>query len=347
VVLIGQLPVAWFEVPNDHYWWNGGYGYADWPCDLFYMDLDGLWEDLDSNGKYDSHLAGTGDIDTEISVARIDTSTMGYYGNEVDLLCSYLNKDHNYWIGNIRPYRLGLVYTDHDWSQYSTYYFRQLYGAGNYDDLKWQEPPDNQVDKFDYLNNRLPYAFYGFTQIWTHATYDYHQFYTGGICYEREVHSQNPRSIGYNIDGCHACDWAAGNGQYFLGGGYIYDDSPSSLVVIGTTKVGGMLEFEPFYQSLGQNNCMGKAFSYWFNDRLNSSEERGYIIGWHYGMTVVGDPLIAFLEVPGLYQPGELSEPPLDFSCQRKENRSLFVREYIDVLTWKANPENVQGKVAN
>lgn len=347
VVLIGRLPAAWFEVPNDHYWWNGGYGYADWTCDLFFMDLDGLWEDIDANGKYDSHSAGTGDMDPEVFVGRIDASTMGAYGTEVDLLCSYLDKNHDYWTGNISLYRCGLVYIDHDWRDYSTYYFRHLYGVNSYDDLKWRDSSDNQVEKFDYLNNRLPYAFYGFTQVWTHATYEFHQFHTGGICYEREVREQMPRSIGYNIDGCHGCDWAAGNGQYFLGGSYIYSDSPSSLVVIGTTKVGGMLGFESFYISLGEDNCIGKAFSDWFYDRLYSSEEAGFIIGWHYGMTVVGDPLIAFLKVPGLTLPGEGMAPPVNFSVERVENRSLFLREYIDVLTWQANPENEQGRVIN
>ena len=344
-VFIGQLPAAWFEVPNDHYWWEGGYGYADWTCDLFFMDMDGLWEDLDDNGKYDSHTDGQGDIDAEIFVGRIDTSTMSYYATEIDLFHDYLNKDHEYWTGNVRLYRLGLVYTDHDWTQYNTYYFRHLYGIGNYDDLKWQDSPNNQVQKFDYLNNRLPFAFYGFTQVWTHSTYEYHKFHTGGICYEREVHDQNPMSIGYNIDGCHACDWAAGGGKYFLGGGYIYNGSPSSLVVIGTTKVGGMLEFDSFYQTLGQNNCIGQAFLDWFNDRLNSDEERGYIIGWHYGMTTIGDPLIAFLEIPGFYQPEEEVKPPLSFSGKRVENRSLLLKEYIDVLTWQANPGNEPGTV--
>lgn len=33
--------------------------------------------------------------------------------------------------------------------------------------------------------------------------------------------------------------------------------------------------------------------------------------------------------------------PPLDFSGQRVLNRSLSQAEYIDVLTWQANPDNV------
>jgi hypothetical protein len=346
VVLIGRLPAAWFEVPNDHYWWEGGYGYADWTCDLFFMDLDGLWEDADANGKYDSHEAGSGDIDPEIFLGRIDPSSMGYYGSEADLLCRYLDKNHRYWKGKLRLPRFGLVYTDHDWSDYSTYYFRYLYGTGGYDNLKWQDSTYNKVKKHDYLNNRLPFAFYGFTQIWTHATHELHSFHTGGACYQREVRSRNPMSVGYVINGCHSCDWAAGNGVHFLGGSYVYNESPSSLAAIGTTKVGGMLEFESFYDSLGQNASLGSAFVHWFSHILHSQEERGYIIGWHYGMTIVGDPMIAFQQVPGTHIIEPQIYPPIDFSVSRVENRSLFMREYINMLTWQPNPENSHGLVA-
>ena len=38
-VFIGNLPTAWYAIQNDH----DLYGPAVWPCDLFYMDLDGAW----------------------------------------------------------------------------------------------------------------------------------------------------------------------------------------------------------------------------------------------------------------------------------------------------------------
>ncbi|MDH4196865.1 MAG: C25 family cysteine peptidase, partial [Candidatus Aminicenantes bacterium] len=171
VVLIGRLPAAWFEVPNDHYWWKGGYGYADWTIDLFYMDMDGLWEDRDHNGKYDTHTSGSGDVQPELFVGRIDASTMAAYGNEVELFCAYMDKDHLYWTGQIRLPNYGLVYTDHDWATEDASHFRHLYGATNYEDIRWLDGPQNEVNKTDYLNRRLPDIFYGFVQIWTHATY--------------------------------------------------------------------------------------------------------------------------------------------------------------------------------
>jgi hypothetical protein len=348
VVLVGRLPAAWFEVPNDHYWWEGGYGYANWTCDLFFMDLDGKWEDRDENGIYDIHTDGPGDLGPEIFIGRIDASTMGTYGSEVELLARYLDKDHVYWAGELEFLNYGLIYIDHDWANTSTYYFRHLYGLGNYDALKWRSSVDNKVFKLDYLDIRLPDTFYGFTQVWTHATYTHHSFHIGGSCYEREVNNRNPRSLGYNIDGCHACDWAAGLGNYFLGGGYIFNHSPSSLVVAGSTKVGGMLGFESFYQSLGENHCIGTAFVDWFEDRLhNSSEEYGFILGWHYGMVLIGDPLITFRRVPGMSAPRTFEDLPSNFSCRREENRSLFAREYLNVLSWDSPPNAAISPVSH
>lgn len=39
-VLIGDLPVPWFEIDS-----------SEFPCDLFYMDLDGTWIDEDTKRK--------------------------------------------------------------------------------------------------------------------------------------------------------------------------------------------------------------------------------------------------------------------------------------------------------
>ena len=42
-ILIGDLPIAWYE----EYCWDVD---ETFPCDLYYMDMDGIWEDYDSNG---------------------------------------------------------------------------------------------------------------------------------------------------------------------------------------------------------------------------------------------------------------------------------------------------------
>jgi hypothetical protein len=54
-VLIGKLPYAVYQ------------NSTMFPCDLYLMDLDGLWGDLlGPDGIYDTHTGGTGDIFPEI-----------------------------------------------------------------------------------------------------------------------------------------------------------------------------------------------------------------------------------------------------------------------------------------
>lgn len=63
VIFIGDISAAWFEISNDH----NKYGYDSWACDLYYMDLNGIWADVDNNEIFDSH---TGSVQPEIFVAK-------------------------------------------------------------------------------------------------------------------------------------------------------------------------------------------------------------------------------------------------------------------------------------
>lgn len=144
---------------------------------------------------------------------------------------------------------------------------------------------------------------YGFLQLWTHASWFAHGFYSGTV-YWNQVYAMNPRPRGYNIIGCHAADWAAGKGHFFLGGAYIYNNSATSLTLTSTTKIGGMLWANEFYASLGRNECMGEGLRTWFTFVIENGQElsrpdAGYdfVIGWHYGMMIIGDPMISFREV--------------------------------------------------
>lgn len=77
VVLVGDLPVAWVMMDNAF-----TRDSETFPCDYFYMDLDGLWQDLwigypsagipGSDGKYDTW--DTSGMAPEIYCARIITS---------------------------------------------------------------------------------------------------------------------------------------------------------------------------------------------------------------------------------------------------------------------------------
>jgi hypothetical protein len=103
ILFIGDVTAAWAEVSGDVF-----------PSDLFYMDLDGTWQDNDADGIYEIHEAGSGDMGPEVYVGRIYTSTLNYE-SEANMVNDYFTKVHAYRIGELtQPWR-GLEYVEEDW----------------------------------------------------------------------------------------------------------------------------------------------------------------------------------------------------------------------------------------
>jgi hypothetical protein len=103
VLFIGDIPAAWAEVSDSQF-----------PCDLFYMDIDGEWLDTNNDGIYDSHSNGRGDMGPELFVGRLYTSTLSW-DSQVAMLNDYFDKSHAYRTGSLTvPWR-GLEYVDEDW----------------------------------------------------------------------------------------------------------------------------------------------------------------------------------------------------------------------------------------
>lgn len=89
--LIGGLPVAWYEMPiynEDH---TDRTGWDIFPCDLYYMDVDGVFLDKENNnGVWDYHA---GNLEPDIWIGRLYTPTMTYYdANQSELVERYLKK---------------------------------------------------------------------------------------------------------------------------------------------------------------------------------------------------------------------------------------------------------------
>lgn len=102
-VFIGDITAAWAEVSESQF-----------PCDLFYMDLDGSWVDADSDGIYESHTAGSGDMAPEVYIGRMYAHSLTY-ATEAKMVTEYLAKAHAY-----RQYEFdqpwdALEYVEEDW----------------------------------------------------------------------------------------------------------------------------------------------------------------------------------------------------------------------------------------
>lgn len=294
-VLIGDIPCAWYEVENDY----DEYGYAEFPCDLFLMDLDGEWRDDRSDGPmqegvYDGHLSGSGDEGPEIFVGRIDASRISG-DTEANLTNNYLDKLHQFYMGGISQTDYALTYTEDDWSEYPEFW----------EDISYAYPENGAIkapatNRDDYRNNRLASATYEFIQLACHSNSGGHKFERGGWLSSNAVKSVPPQALFYNLFCCSALRFTDDN---CLGGAYLFNQSNTSLATIGSTKTGSMLVFHKFYSVLGEEKFFGEAFKEWFDYLAPYSQNEIY---WHYGMTIIGDPLVEPCAPPLSLQPDNL-----------------------------------------
>lgn len=279
-LLIGNLPVAWFEVADDF-----GSGYADFPMDLFYMDLNGTWLDTmnTGNGKYDGHA---GSVHPDIYIGRLYPSGLG---NDTLLLQDYFQKNNSYRHDTLLLTQRALVFIDDDWIPWAGQWAGDvslLYSdTMNY----W----DAETTRATIYRTRLDTT-QAWVQVCAHSWPGGHQFaYNSGQSYDYyysyEYTSQNPPTNFYNF---FACSFSRYTTSGNCGGNRVVFDSTSGLGSIGSTKTGSMLDFNYFYRPLGEGKNLGEAFKYWFAciyDSVGMSYDR---LCWHYGMTLLADPFL-------------------------------------------------------
>ena len=270
-VFVGDLPVAWYELEV--------WGHEEFPCDLYYMDLDGTWTDGDGDGMWDGHGAGSGDEGPEIYIGHIDCSMMS--GDEAAITKSYLAKLHAFKTGEIAVPDYALTYTEDDWAGFADIRTDIKYAYPSFQEIY---APDTNKD--DYLDDRVPNPAYTFIQIACHSSPFAHYFTRGGKCSNWEIQAAPPYAVFYNLFACSSLRYTE---KDFLGGSYIYDTSDTSLAVIGSTKTGSMLVFHRFYIPFGSGHTFGEAFRRWFNHLAPYND---YERAWHFGMTVAGDPFL-------------------------------------------------------
>jgi hypothetical protein len=272
-LLVGDLPVPWYEnLPEE----------AEFPCDLYYMDMDGIFSDDDDNGMFESH---TGNVTPEIYVGRLTASPLTLDGvNEVDLLNDYFRKNHLYRCGMMPVDNRALVYVDDDWAGPGwSFDMANAYGRRTtiYDRWVTWAP--------DYMS-RLPES-YEFIGVFVHSWSGGHAFKdpteAWSWMYNYEIKAIQPRAHFYNLFACS-------NSRYvepdYCGGWYIF--SPDhGLASVGSAKTGSMLNFQHFYNPFGEGKEIGLAFQEWFAAQ-GADGFAQWEIDWYYGMTLCGDPTL-------------------------------------------------------
>ncbi len=284
-VLIGEIPYITYELTED---FGSGDEYEDFPCDIFYADLNGTWEDLTNvspfaSGKYDTRR---GDLGLEIWVSRMKTANLSSLGSQTNLLKNYFDKDHRYRIGAFGPNRRALVYDDDDWSSMATDDAEDIgwiYGghvSGTMDAESTAAP--------DYIANHLT-ANYELVQIRSHGYSTGHGFYTNSrarfdYVYASDYRQKTPRALLYSFYVCSGSDFSTANN---LASTAVFNTNDSGLAAWGSTKTGGMWMDEEYYGPLSQGQCLGEAFRRWFNTA--QSTYPSLTPPWWYGMVMIGD----------------------------------------------------------
>ena len=271
-ILVGFLPCAWYE---EDYW-----APEEFPCELFLMDLDGIWTDLDSDGLYDSH---SGEVAPEIWIGRIDAHTA--YGPELLLLAGYFTRNHIYRTGSLGLNPEALAFNDDDWSYYTDCGLNGIYGSANVTVIN----SSTQTTAENYLIN-LDQG-YEFVHLMSHSCPWGHTFKIpggmAGTVMAPEIAQVNPRTAFLQLFSCSNARWVE---EGCLGNWYLFG-TDYGLLVTGAAKTGSMLDFEEYYGPLAAGLTFGEAFREWWEYEAQggfSSYERA----WFYGNALLGDPTL-------------------------------------------------------
>lgn len=267
-VLIGDFPVPWYEVSGESF-----------PCDLYYMDLDGDWIDSEPNGVFDIHQNNE---EPEIFFGRLTASPLDLYGmgSEKGKVNRYFGKTHDYRMGLFTVNRRALSYPDDDWA-----YFNKCWLGRAYDDVTVVNDPSVTTGEDYKLRLRENYEW---IHVCVHSYSGGHAFSPSGWVYSSDINTIDPMAHFYNLFACSNCRYVESN---YMGGWYIFSDT-YGLAAVGSTKSGSMLDFRYFYDPIGEHKSIGQAFLEWW------ISQHPYGLGdqeWYYGMTLLGDPLL----VPG------------------------------------------------
>ena len=296
VVFVGDIIPAYYHM--DSTTTSGMNKLIKWkedtfPCDLYYMDLNGSWlQSNDGSGRFYSH---TGNVRPEIFVGRINTSN--FEDNEIQELRIFFDKDHQYWTGkNPLNKERSLSFTYQEWDPLSEFRneIRHLYGysANKSDYISGSNfTKDNYIE---CLENRD----YEFIQFACHSSSSTHWIKPDSpyvTLTRNQIALIHKKQLGYNLYCCSGCRWTNLYNTRCLGEVYLYggENYSKALALVGSTKTGSMYGFHHFYKPLGRGKCIGFALKKWWIDCCKNEHEIREQL-FFYGMCLFGDPLVNF-----------------------------------------------------
>ena len=171
---------------------------------------------------------------------------------------------------------------------------------------------------------------YEFIQLAAHSSFLLHEFKWNGnvkYIYQDDIYNASKHQIGYNLFCCSACKWTYSTSQRCLGESYLFGEHTKALALVGSTKTGSMLQFDKFYTPLGAGICMGQSLKNWWINFMGNYHT-DYQIHWHYGMSILGDPLVNF------HYTNECEDELILNSGEETTNRMYYAQSKIIVKNY-------------
>jgi len=280
-LFIGDLPLARseaYEYDNDHY-----YVYREWPCDLFFMELNATWTDSDNNGIFDTV---SGDAGPEIWVGRLYGSNMPLMGSEPAIVINYIKKNRNYRLGVLRTATRALAYIDEVQRSTANNFLLlpNVYSDVTLIDDSSQTSQTTASGYKDKLDDN-----YEWIAVEAHSTSQYHYFLINngtewdGTVFSLDIKQIDPVGLFYTL---HACSTGRFTDANCLGSAYIFTDT-YGLLAVADAKPSGTGAWWEFYSPLRSGSSIGEAFKSWSRYHLSFPGD-----GSHWGWTLLGDPTL-------------------------------------------------------
>ena len=288
VLFVGDVGEAWYET-------GSGVNHETWPCDLYFMDLDGTWTDSGNDGRFDGH---SGNQNPDIFVARLSAVGISGLGSESVLIKRQLSKSHEFWwkssFQSSGDTALNYIAKEFVSSHHGSN-LNPVFASHNVVDKR-----DNGYSTFspaDYLS-RLNSEDYGLTHLVCHSTTTLHQI-TESDPWVQVSQIINNASGNYAITlfCCYACYWKS-NSSFYLGGAYLFNMG-KTMAVIGSTKNCKLGGEEKLYFVFPTDN-LGNAYLYWWT-HTHSDTHYPDDVHSDYGTTLLGDPTINFRHLVSNY----------------------------------------------
>jgi len=264
VILIGDIPTAFI---------GDFYTNLPFPTDVIYEDLDDeCWADPDSNGIYNIAidrnnngnynnvlLDGRAEHNREIYSGRLKPPWAISIQERIELLRSYLERNHQYRTGNL-IYKRGMVYSEtirRGLDDYETTYNRALnmmdnswlFDRAKRDTLVFIWSDDLMEHSKQWLSAVHDSYEYGF--IWVHGTKDYHFFGNDILLTGADYRDMPPNTLFIDLNSCsnglftylnYLAGWILFSGQALAVKGFTIDimtvGSPNSDPVLNLLSLG-------------------------------------------------------------------------------------------------------------